>query len=125
MQTELTSERVARNQSTFRDANESIEREAEALVPCAEQVPFVCECPDPGCTSIALLSFVDYEIVRSRGDWFLAVLGHEVCVVDDEEVARIAKRYTAFTLMENVGQAGETAKQLDPRADSAATQAQG
>jgi hypothetical protein len=73
MQTELTTEGVARNQSTFRDANEEIERLAEELAPGAEQVPFICECPDPGCTSIVRPSLVDYEMVRSRGDWFFAV----------------------------------------------------
>ena len=54
-------------------------------------------------------------MVRSRGDWFFAVLGHEVCVVNDDEVAKIAKRYDTFTLMEKVGHAGEVSKQLDPR----------
>jgi hypothetical protein len=115
VQAELTIERVARNQSTFRDANEDIERRAEELLPGAEKVPFICECPDPGCTSVALLSLVDYEMVRSRGDWFFSVPGHGVCVVDGEEVAKIAKRYDAFTLMEKVGDAGEVAKELDPR----------
>jgi hypothetical protein len=115
VQVELTTERAARNQSTFREANEKIERRAEALVPEAERVPFICECPDPACTSTALLSFVDYEVVRSHGDWFFAVPGHEVCVVDDVEVAKIVKRCDAFTVMEKVGRAGEVAEQLDPR----------
>lgn len=115
MQIELTTERVARNQSTFRTANEDLERRAEELVPDAKRVPFICECPDPSCTSVALLSLVEYEMVRSRGDWFFAVLGHEVCVVNDDEVAKIAKRYDTFTLMEKVGHAGEVSKQLDPR----------
>jgi len=123
VQTELTTERVARNQSTFRDANEGIERDAEALVPDADQVPFLCECPDPACTSIALLSFADYEMVRSRGDWFFSVPGHEVCVVNGEEVAKIAKRYRAFSVMEKVGHAGEVAEQLDPRALLSASRA--
>jgi hypothetical protein len=115
VQTELTTERVARNQSTFRAANEDIERRAEELVPDAEQLPFICECPKPACTSVALLSLVDYEMVRSNGDWFFAVPGHEVCVVNNQEVAKIAKRCKGFTLMEKVGHAGEVARQLDPR----------
>jgi len=112
---ELTTERVARNQSRFRAANEGIERSAAELVPDAERVPFICECPDPTCAAVALLSTVDYEQVRSRGDWFFAVPGHEVCVVNGEEVARIAARHDAFTLMEKVGRAGEIAEQRDPR----------
>src|SRR3954468_23490475 len=118
MQTELTTERVARNQSTFRDANEAIERRAEEIAPDVDEVPFICECPDPGCTSIALLPLVDYEMARSRGEWFFSAPGHEVCVVSGEEVAKIAKRYDAFTLMEKVGRAAEVSKQLDPRSES-------
>lgn len=116
VQTELTTERVARNQSAFREANEELERRAEELLSDAEQVPFICECPDPRCTSVALLSLVEYETVRSRSDWFLAVPGHEICVVNNETVAKIAKRYATFTVMEKVGHAGEVANQLDPRA---------
>jgi hypothetical protein len=93
-----------------------LERRAEELVPDAEQVPFICECPDPRCASVARLSLVDYEMVRSRGDWFFSVPGHEVCMADGEEIAKIVKRYPAFTLMEKVGHAGEVAEQLDPRA---------
>jgi hypothetical protein len=65
--------------------------------------------------TIATLSLVDYEMVRSRGDWFFAVPGHEVCVVDGEEVATIVKRYAGYSLMEKIGAAGEAAARLDPR----------
>jgi hypothetical protein len=115
MKADVTAERVARNQSTFRDANEQLERNAEQLAPTVDRVPFICECPDVHCRTIALLSLVDYEMVRSRGDWFFTVPGHESCVVDGEVVAKILKRNEAFSVMEKIGPAGERAEQLDPR----------
>lgn len=115
MEVDLTADRVARNQSTFRAANERIERSAEELAPTADRLPFICECPDARCRSVALLSLVDYEMVRSRGDWFLAAPGHEVCVVDGEHIAKIVERREMFSLLEKIGRAGERAEQLDPR----------
>ena len=115
MQVELTAERVAHNQSTFRNTNEELKAAAERLVPEAEKVPFICECPDPICKSVTLLTPAEYETVRSRGDWFLVVPGHEVCVVDGVDVARIERRHDTFSVMEKVGRAGEQAEQLDPR----------
>lgn len=116
MQLEQIAERVASNQSRFRQANEQIERTAQELAPSLGLVPFLCECPDPRCTAIARLSLADYETVRSRGNWFLTVPGHETCVVDGAEVARISERYDGYTMMEKVGEAGELAERLDPRA---------
>ncbi len=116
MQLERIAERVASNQSRFRQANEQIEQTAQELAPSLGRIPFLCECPEPRCTAIARLSLADYEAVRSRGDWFLAVPGHETCVVDGAEVARISERHDDYTIMQKVGEAGELAERLDPRA---------
>lgn len=112
---DVTAERVARNQSIFRDANEQLERNAEELAATAGLVPFICECPDADCRTVALVSLVDYEVIRSRGEWFLAAPGHEICVVDGEEIATVVKRDEMFTLMEKIGRAGERAAQQDSR----------
>jgi hypothetical protein len=118
MQTDVTAERVAKNQSTFRDANEEIEAAAMGIAGSElPAVPFICECPDPRCTAIARLPFAAYEIVRGQGDWFFAVPGHEVCVADGVQVAKIVERHDTHTVMEKIGTAGEIARQLDPRSD--------
>lgn len=116
MDTELTADRVAVNQSTFREANEQLEERADAIGVRIGALPFLCECPDRACTEIALLDRADYERIRSRGDWFMAVPGHEVCIVDGVQVAKVVERNETFTVMEKLGPAKETAQDLDPRA---------
>ena len=111
----LTADRVAHNQSVFREANEGIEKSAEQIGVDARTIPFICECPDRRCTSLARLSFLDYDRVRSSGRWFLVVPGHELCVVDGEDVAEVHERNAAFSIMEKIGRAGDTAEDLDPR----------
>jgi hypothetical protein len=121
MRLEQTADRVAKNQSTFRDANEQIERFAEQIsgeepgAASAERFPFICECPDERCREIVRLSLVEYETVRSQGHWFFAVPGHEECVVDGEAVAKVVRRQDEYSLMEKVGRAREVAEELDPR----------
>ena len=116
VQVEQTAERVALNQSTFRDANERIEQAAEELVAELPAVPFICECPDRACTQIVRLGLIEYEMARSRSEWFFVASGHEVCVVDGETVAKVKQEYGGrFTIMEKLGDAGAAARELDPR----------
>src|SRR4051794_10358856 len=113
MQVEAIAERVARNQATFRDANERIEASANEIFasPSSHVIPFICECPDQRCRMLIQMELAEYEMVRSRPEWFLAAPGHEVCEVDGQEVAFIAKRHERFSVMEKIGEAGELARQ--------------
>jgi len=115
MQLELSAERAARNQSTFRAANEDLEQRPATLGVDPAMLPFICECPDPTCTAVTTLSVVDYEIVRSRADWFLVFPGHEVCVFEGEQIATVVGRKDTYSVMEKVGLAGDIAVRLDPR----------
>jgi hypothetical protein len=113
---DVTADRVAHNQSVFREANEGIETSAEEIGVDARRLPFICECPDRHCTSLTRLSLLDYDRVRSNGRWFLVVPGHETCVVDGEDVARVYEQTADFSIMAKIGRAGEVAEDLDPRA---------
>src|SRR4051794_37329338 len=46
----VQAERVARNNATFREANEGIAAKAQQLGLDAELIPFLCECVDERCT---------------------------------------------------------------------------
>ena len=106
----LREERVARNDATFRDANERINRVA-AESGITSEVPFICECADPACTEIVRLSLGDYEAVRAHGDRFISRPGHET------EGVSVVERHDGYDVVEKEGRAGEVARELDPRDD--------
>jgi hypothetical protein len=59
----LMEERIAKNDATFRDANERIGAAAEAYG-VVTPVPFICECADPTCSKIVPLELEQYEEIR-------------------------------------------------------------
>lgn len=107
--------RVAESQSTFREANERIEKAADRLLHDGEPLPFICECPERDCVAIARLKRDEYEGVRGKGDRFFVVPGHEVVEVEGETVARLGQRFERFSIMEAIEGAGERARELDAR----------
>jgi hypothetical protein len=114
METEETRARkLAVNQSTFRSANERMQRLARShRFDATQRVPFLCECADPHCCEIVMLSLADYEAVRAHANRFFLVAGHE-----DPEAAheRILEAEQGYAVVEKVGTAGEEAERLDPR----------
>ena len=74
---EAGEERRARNEVTFRAANERIARKAAALGAGDQPVPFLCECPQPTCTDLVFLSLDEYTEIRAHPRQFLARPGHE------------------------------------------------
>jgi hypothetical protein len=68
-------EKIARNESLFREVNERIAESAERFD--ADETRFVCECADPACTERVDATLEEYEQVRKDGATFLVVNGHE------------------------------------------------
>jgi hypothetical protein len=105
--------KLALNQSRFRSANERMELLARShRFDAIQRVPFLCECADPNCREIVMLSLADYEDVRAYPDRFFLVAGHE-----DAEAAheRILEAEQGYAVVEKVGAAGVEAERLDPR----------
>jgi hypothetical protein len=108
-----SAERVARNDAAFRQANEAIESTALRLdIP---DVPFICECADPGCSAIVQLTLEEYERVRSESTHFLTTPGHESSAGPH---ARVVRRHPSYLVVEKIGEAGEIAAALDERTAS-------
>jgi formate-nitrite transporter family protein len=101
------------NQSRFRTLNDRLSRAADSYhFETGVRVPFTCECPDPGCCEVVMLSLHQYEHVRAHPTWFLLVAGHE----DDESAhERVIEAESGYAIVEKVGAAAVEAAQLDPR----------
>ena len=108
---EITQERIARNDATFRAANERI-REAADEYEIAEHVPFFCECSDPQCRQIVQLSLSEYEAVRGDPRHFLNLPGHDAAAQGAVVVVSSNDRYV---VVEKIERAGEVAEELDER----------
>lgn len=110
----MTAERIGRNDSAFRDANEQIFAKADEHHTAAGQlIPFLCECADEECTSIVQLTLVAYEDVRTDSRQFLNVIGHERA---EGPIEIISKNHSHLVVRKS-GRSGDIAEALDTRRD--------
>jgi len=115
VQSEMQSqeERIAYNDSIFRNANEEIALYANDHE-FVEQVPFLCECATESCVTVVSLSLTEYEEVRSAPTRFLVAPGHQG---SEGAVATLEDR-GRYVVVEKGGRAGEVATELDRRSPS-------
>ena len=103
-------ERVARNETLFRDVNERIKGVSEDAHP-ASTTDFLCECGDPDCTEPVPLTPVEYEEVRRNATHFAIVPGHS-----DPQIEVVVAHNERFAVVEkNDPRAARVAVREDPR----------
>ena len=101
-------ERLARNETVFREVNENIE---QAAFGADEHVfDFICECSSARCNVLLPLTLRAYEEVRANPRAFLLASGHEV-----PEIETIIARQPGYVVVLKRGEAGEIARETDPR----------
>jgi hypothetical protein len=83
-------ERVARNETLFREVNERI-KQVNASLATVQQTDFLCECGDESCTEPVSLSMAEYEAVRAEPTQFAVVPDHVVPSI--ERIVRSNRRY--------------------------------
>lgn len=103
-------ERVARNETLFREVNERI-KQVNVGVATIEATDFLCECGDESCTEPISLSLGEYEAVRAEPTHFAIVPGH--AVPDIEHVVARNERYAV--VVKTDPDAAEVAVAEDPR----------
>ena len=106
-------QRLARNEAFFREVNESIRGAAGSQGSDGHVYEFLCECADTGCSQRVSLSVAEYELVRADGRRFVIAPGHVVPAIET-----VVAHSGDHAVIEKVGPAGETAAELDPRADA-------
>lgn len=106
---EEVQDRLATNESVFREINEGIER-GQWPGEEGERVRFRCECAQLGCNELLEASVKEYERVRAHGRRFIVVPGHERL-----QVEIVVETRPGYLVIEKRGQAGETAEETDPR----------
>ena len=104
----------AENESTFRRANEDLERKAQELNFGDQHPPYLCECEDPACTEVLLLARSEYEAVRSNPRGFFIVPGH------DASEDRVVEQHDGFHVVEKTGEEGRIVEEQDPRSQRGA-----
>lgn len=101
-------ERLARNQSLFREVNERIEYLAEGA-----RSEFVCECSNPECSETIELNLKAYELIRSNSIWFLIKPDH--CI---SQIERVISQDDGYAVVEKLI-AQDYLEETDPRSDGA------
>jgi hypothetical protein len=105
-----TPERIARNDSIFREANERIRELVQSLDGAGPaRVPFICECAAPMCRELLPLTLKEYGEVRANDRWFLNAVGHNAVAGASAQVVAARGRYE---IVEKVGEAGEHAERF-------------
>jgi hypothetical protein len=103
-------QRLARNENLFREINERVREIASEHGTDIHLYEFYCECSNTGCTLRVELGLPDYERVRAHGSRFLIAPRHDL-----PEIERIVEQNDGWWVIEKEGEAGEVAKDLDPR----------
>jgi hypothetical protein len=106
-------ERLAKNESFFRQVNERIKDVTDAFE-AAKTYEFLCECSDPACTERIELTQEEYEWVRAGPTRFVLARGHAA-----PEIEHVVEREQEHVVVEKRGLAARIAAKLDPRAAEA------
>ena len=110
MASEARQERLARNESLFREVNERIEDAATKLSPMFKE--FMCECADDKCFEFVSLTLEEYTSIRNSGPTFFFVKpGH-----GNSDIERVVGgEGDRYEIVQKLGAAAEVATKLNPR----------
>lgn len=107
---------AAAHQSLFREMNERIaELSGSGTLSGSgvlgeKRLELICECADDRCTEPLMVTLAEYEQVRAVPTHFIVIAGH---VVPDVEL--VIRKESDYVVVQKIGEAGATAKQLDAR----------
>lgn len=89
--------RIARNNTIFREANEKIRQRSIELQDPVERIPFLCECPREDCSTVVPLTAAEYAAIRHERTYFFTIPGHEEA---ERPVGEIVSRRDGYVLVQ-------------------------
>jgi hypothetical protein len=101
-------ERRARNEVTFRSANEAIVRNVGTST-SPKMLPLICECGSEDCLEEIELTAREYEVVRASPIRFAVLPGHE----DEDE--DLLDAFDRFSVVQKKGEGEQIVRELNPR----------
>jgi hypothetical protein len=99
-------ERLARNQTLFREVNERL---LELNDGQDRSTVFVCECSNVDCAATMAIGKADYESVRAHPTFFAIVPGHEIL-----EIEKVIDQKSGFTIVQKLTET-DFVVETDPR----------
>jgi hypothetical protein len=103
-------ERIGRNEASFREINERLNRGLAQVPHTPELLELICECGNQQCEQHVQLTAREYERVRADSRHFAVVPGH---IIPDTE--RVVTSGDRFDVVEKQGESVELADERDPR----------
>jgi len=106
----MRKERIARNESAFRELNEGLQANVHREGPEGRLVGFVCECGDPDCEALVRLAPATYESIRQDAQLFFLVPGHEAPEAED-----VVDEGDGYLVVRKHDDVADIVEQTDPR----------
>lgn len=106
---EQRQDRIARNETSYRQVNEAIEA-GRADGREDQPRPYMCECGLLECNELLELTVPEYEAVRAHPARFFMKHGHEI-----PDVERVVERHERYIVAEKVELGKTIARETDPR----------
>ncbi len=106
------SERIALNESRFREINDRLAADLAKLPEPPEVIPFVCECGQASCTAILELTGPEYESIRANSRRFVVLSGHEF-----PDTETVVGDVSGYAVVEKLPETGPLVDATDPRRD--------
>jgi hypothetical protein len=103
-------DRLARNETLFREVNERIE---EIRSPGEDQIEFLCECGVEECKDAVTLTVAEYEKLRADPTTFAVLPGHSI-----EDIESVVVETERFHVVRKHPREGDIARSSDPRSGS-------
>jgi hypothetical protein len=103
-------ERIARNESAFRDLNENLEASVHRGRGDADFAGFVCECGHEDCEQTVRMRLADFEHVRSDSQLFFVVPGHEI-----DEAESVVEQHEGYSVVRKCEEVADLVDDTDRR----------